>query len=167
VLKLAALGVILVIITLLTAPFPASAQASSAFPYNLSGSSITSCWYFGIDFGATAGEPVTVQWSQNPTGEGAVSVNFYIAPLPEVQRIWLCDDGPVYMYSNDGAYGVANWTAPATGQYAAIIVNYSQYPLSGMMSLTTPNGTTSATPMGPNMVIRRLLICLYPDCIGP
>jgi len=163
-----AFGLLLVIMTLAsTTCFPASAQMPSAFPYTLPGSLLVECWYFGVGFSAIEGQQVIVQWSQNLAGVAPVSVDFYIAPLAAVQRIWLCDYGPVYLYWNDGALGTASWVMPSTGEYAAIIMNYSQYPISGTISATRVNGTLSVTPIGPSTVRRRLPICFFPYCVGP
>lgn len=146
---------------------PVTAEAHSAFAFTLQESTPGLCWYFGVGFTATEGEQFAVQWSQNASAVYApVSVDFYIAPLLAVQQNWLCNVGPPqYMYWNDGAYGTANWGAPSTGPYAAVVVNYSQYPISGAISITTPNATLSATPIGPNFVRRQLPTpCLF-GCI--
>lgn len=156
-------SLMLLIITVGAATWlPASAQSSSAFPFTLQGSYLVGCWFYGVRFNAAEGQQVTVQWNQNPTDVGPVSVNFYIAPLAAVQQIWLCDDGPVYLYWNDGALGTANWAVPSTGAYAALIVNYSQYPVSGTISITNVNGTLTVAPIGPSVARRRLLICIMP-----
>lgn len=162
-LKSAVFGFMLMFLTLGSVGLlPVTAQASSAFSFTLQESTPGLCWYFGVGFNATEGQRFTVQWSQNASAVNApVSVNFYIAPLPGVYQNWLCDVGPVqYLYWNDGAYGTANWSAPSTGPYAALVVNYSQYPISGTISVTTVNATVSVTPIGPNTVRRIPQYCV-------
>jgi len=164
-LKSTAFGFVLVFVVLgaLTA-LPASAQASSAFSFTLQGSSAVACWYYGISFSATQGQQVTVQWSENQSGVGPVSMDFYIAPLASIHQVWSCDDEPVNLYWNDGAFGNANWSPPSTGAYAALVVNYSQYQVSGAISITTPNGTLSPTAIGPSTARRE--VCVAPSCLG-
>jgi len=135
---------------------PLSGQSSPAFPFTLQGSSLASCWYYGVGFSAAGGEQITAQWSEAPSPVGPVSVNFYIAKLTAVHQTWLCDQGPVNLYWNDGAYGTANWAVPSTGGYAVLVVNYSQYLVSGTISVTIVNATISATPIGPSPVRRAL-----------
>lgn len=164
-LKSIAFGFVLVFVVLgAFAALPASAQASSAFSFTLQGSSAAACWYYGVSFGATEGQQVTVQWSENQSGIGPVSMDFYIAPLTSIQQVWSCDGGPVNLYWNDGAYGTANLSAPSTAAYAALVVNYSQYPVSGTFSITTPNGTLSPTAIGPSTARRE--VCVAPSCLG-
>jgi CubicO group peptidase (beta-lactamase class C family) len=167
-LESAALGFALVFLTLGAAGLlPATAQASSVLPFTLQESTPALCWFFGAGFNATSGQQFTVEWTQNPSAVNApVSVNFYIAPLPEVYVNWLCDVGPpAYLYWNDGAYGTANWSAPSTGLYAALVVNYSQYPVSGTISVTTVNATVSVTPIGPRFVRRMLPVPCTFGCL--
>lgn len=151
----------LAILALSIVLLPATAQAPTAFSFTLQKSSLADCWYFGVSFSATAGQPFTIQWSEGPSAAGPVSVNFYIAPVAAVQQVWLCDNGPVNLYWNDGAYGTPNWAPPATGGYAALIVNYSKYSVSGMISITTANATVSATPIGPTTVRRVMPVPLF------
>ena len=163
--KSAAISISFLIVVLAAATaYPASAQALSSFPFTLQGSSITACWYYGVSLAVTAGQHLTVQWSENPEIVGPTSLNFYIAPLASIQRVWLCDTGPVFTYWNDGAYGTTNWTAPSTGEYVAILVNYSYYSVSGTISLNIANSTLSASPIGPAAVRRQ--ICVAPSCAG-
>jgi len=145
---------------------PIGAQTSAGFPFTLAASSAAYCWYFGVAFSATNGQQFTVQWNEALTGAVPVSVNFYISQADAIQHPWLCDNGPVDLYWNDGAYGTAEWLAPSAGTYAAIIVNYSNYPVSGTLSIAAINATVSATPIGPVTTIRRLPICVYmhPNC---
>jgi len=145
---------------------PTLAQTSTEFSFTLQASSLTDCWYFGIAFSATDGQQFVVQWNENPTVVGPVSVDFYITPLDTIHHPWLCDNGPTDLYWNDGAYGTANWFAPSSSAYAAIIVNYSQYTISGTLSIAGINATVLTTPIGPMTTIRRLPICpfLNPNC---
>ena len=142
----------------------ASAQAESSFSFSLPGSSLAACWFYGVSFTAAEGQQITAQWNENFTDAGPVSVDFYIAPLTAVRQIWLCEDGPVYSYWNDGAYGTARWIAPSTGAYAVVVVNYSWYPVSGTISIMPTNGTLSATSMGPSTVRRIRIICSIQTC---
>lgn len=155
-------GIALVFLTLgTTGLLPVIAQAPSTFSFSLQESSLVTCWYYGVSFDGTQGQQFTVQWSENPSAVGPVSVNFYIAPLMVARQNWLCDKGPVNLYWADGAYGTANWFAPSTGAYAVLVLNYGPYPVSGTISVTTVNATLSATPMGPTAVRR-----IVPSCGG-
>jgi len=141
-------GIILLSLTVGAAlPF-AYGQAKSVFPFNLPSSSLVDCWFSGVTFQATQGQAITVQWSENLSSTGPISMDFYIVPASSFRLHWYCDQGPVYVYWNDGAFGIANWVAPWTGGYAAILVNYSYYAVSGTISVTTPNGTVSASALG-------------------
>jgi CubicO group peptidase (beta-lactamase class C family) len=144
--------------------FPASAQTPSALSFTLPGGSLVSCWFYGVSFSATEGQKLTLQWSENPSASGPVSLDFYIVPLASIQRVWLCEEGPVSLYWNDGAYGTANWAAPSTGGYVVLLVNYSYHSVSATISVTGVNATISTTPIGPNPVRRET--CLSPGCIG-
>jgi hypothetical protein len=164
-LKSTVFGFVLLFLALgATNSLPASAQTPSTFSFTLQGSSISTCWYYGVSFRATQGQLLTLKWSENPSGVGSVSLDFYVVPLVSIQRIWLCDEGPVSLYWNDGAYGTANWAAPSTGGYAILLVNYSYHSVSGMISITAVNTTLSVTPMGSGAVRRQ--ICIGPSCIG-
>jgi len=159
-LRLTAFGLLLIFITLgATTSLPSWAQPPSAFSFTLQGSSMSACWIYRISFSATQGQQFTVRWDQNQTGVGPVSLNLYIARSAEVDKIWLCDDGPVSLYWRDGAYGTVNWAAPSTGGYAIVLVNYSYNSISGAISLTTINATLSATAMGPTTVRRKPPVC--------
>jgi hypothetical protein len=164
-LKSTAFGFVLVFVALGTiTSLPASAQTPSAFSFTLQGSSLALCWFYGVSFSATQGQQLTVQWSENTTGVGPVSLDFYIVRLASTNQRWFCDSGPGYLYWNDGAFGTANWAAPSTGGYAVLLVNYSYHSVSGIISVTAANVTLSATPIGPGTV--RRLMCLSPSCIG-
>ena len=169
-LKSTALGFALVFLILAPAGLiPAAAQASSVLSFTLQQSTPALCWFFGAGFNATSGQRFTVRWTQNPSAVNApVSVNFYIAPLPAVYVNWVCDVGPpAYLYWNDGAYGTATWSAPSTGLYAAVVLNYSQYPVSGTISVTTANANVSVTPIGPRFVRRILPVpCTFGCFLG-
>ena len=141
---------------------PATGQASAAFAFTLQESSVVACRFFGAVFDGAQGQQFALQWNETPSARGPVSVNFYIVPLAAIQKMWFCDDGPVYLYFNDGAYGTANWSAPSTGTYTAFILNSSPYPVSGTISVTTLHATLSATPIGPSTVRRLPQNCLFP-----
>jgi len=152
-LKSTAFGLALVFLTLgWVGLLPAMARTQSAFPFTLQGSSPVVCWFSGVVFDGTQGQQFSLQWNETPSVRGPVSVDFYIAPLPAIQQVWYCDNGPVYLYFNDGAYGAANWFAPLTGAYAVLVLNFMAYPVSGSISVTTANATLSATPIGPSAV---------------
>ena len=162
-LKWASYGAVLMLLIVITIAPPASAQTPSAFSFALEGSSPTTCWFYGVTFNATQGQQLTVQWSENPDQVGPVSLNFYIAPLASIRQLWLCDEGPVYLYWNDGAYGTANWAPPSTGGYVALLVNYSYHSVSGMISVTASNATIPTSPIGPAPVRRKL--CPAANCL--
>jgi len=143
---------------------PAYAQTPGGYSFNLPPSSLTGCWFFGVSFNVAQGQPVTVQWSENTSYTIPVSLDFYIVPATAVQQLWLCEDGPAYLYSTDGALGTANWAAPWAGRYTALVVNYGYDPVSGMISVTTPNATLSVNPIGPYPVRRE--VCISANCIG-
>jgi len=148
------LGIVFLSLTVGAAlPF-ACGQTTSAFPFNLPSSSGVYCWFFGMIFQATQGQAITVRWSENFSSAGPISMDFYIVPSSSFRLHWYCDQGPAYVYWNDGAYGVANWAAPWTDRYATILVNYGYYPVSGTISVTTPNATVSATSLGLTTVAR-------------
>ena len=153
------LGIVLLSLTVGAAlPF-AYGQTPSTFPFNLPAGSLANCWFFGVTFQASQGQAITFQWSQNLSSAGPISMNFYIVPASSFRLHWFCDQGPAYVYWNDGAYGIANWTAPWTDSYAAILVNYGYYAVSGTISVTT----VSATPLGLSTVKRA---CYSPACSG-
>ena len=152
--KALTLGILLLSLTV-GAAFPfAYGETSPAFSFNLPPSSLVDCWFSGVTFQATQGQAITVQWSENLSSAGPISMDFYIVPASSFRQHWFCDEGPAYVYWNDGAYGIANWVAPWTGGYAAILVNYGSYSVSGTMSVTTPNATVSANPLGLSTVRR-------------
>lgn len=157
------LGIVLLSVTLASAlPF-AYGQPASEFPFNLPSGTASNCWFFGVTFQATQGQAITIQWTQNLTSAGPISMNVYILPASSFRLHWYCDDGPEYVYWADGAYGIANWRVPWTDVYAAILVNYGYYAVSGTLSLTTPNATISATPLGLSTVKRT---CYSQACTG-
>ena len=160
-----ALAFTLLVITLSAAPaLPASAQAQRGFSFTLPPSFLAGCWFFGVNFDAAQGQRVVVQWSENTNGTIPVSLDFYIVPEVVFQQPWLCDDGPVNTYSADGAFGTANWAAPSGDGYTALVVNYGYYPVSGMIFVSAPNATLSASPVGPYLVRRGA--CVSVGCIG-
>jgi hypothetical protein len=163
--KLIACGLILAFLAAATtAPVPAFAQTPSSFSFSFPGSSLVTCWFYGLGFDATQGQQVTVKWSENPLPGGPISLDFYIVPLASLHQIWLCEDGPVYLYWNDGAFGTVNWSAPSASGYAVLLVNYSYYPVSGRISVTGINFTLSASPIGPSTVRRHY--CVGANCEG-
>lgn len=152
-------GILLLSLTVgATVPF-AYGQAKSAFPFNLPSSSPVSCWFFGVVFQATQGQAITFQWFENLSSAGPISMDFYIVPASSFRLPWYCDQGPAYVYWNDGAYGIANWAAPWTDRYAAILVNYGYNGVSGAIVVTTPNATVSANALGPTTVRRSCYSC--------
>ena len=164
--KSIALALILVSLTLGAVPSRrAFAQSPSSFSFTLQTSSFVSCWYFGISFDATQGQQISVQWSENSTGVAPVSLDFYIVPERSLNQLWLCDQGPVYAYWNQGSYGAANWVAPLTGAYAVLVVNYSYNAVSGMISVNALNSSLSANPIGP-ATVRRVSCMGGPPCMG-
>jgi hypothetical protein len=164
-LKSTAFGFVLVLIALgAITSLPASAQTPSVFSFTLEGSSLALCWFYGVSFSVTQGQQLMVQWGENSTGLGPVSLDVYIARLGSINQRWFCDSGPGYLYWNEGAFGLANWSAPSTGAYVVLLVNYSYHSVSGIISVAAANVTLSATPIGPGTV--RRLMCLSPSCIG-
>jgi len=160
--KLLTLSIVLLSLTVAAAlPF-AYGQTTSTFPFNLPSSSLVNCWFFGVTFQAAQGQAITFQWSENLSSTGPISMDFYIVPVSSFRLQWFCDQGPVYVYWNDGAYGIANWAAPSTDGYAAILVNYGYYAVSGTISVTTPNATVSLTPLGLTTV-RRTILPVHPE----
>jgi hypothetical protein len=163
--KSAALGLALVSLALgVGMPVSVYAQVPSAYSFTLQGSSLVTCWYFGVEFSASPGEPVVVQWNENITGYGPIAFAVYIISLKSAPPVWFCDEGPVYVYWNQGAYGTANWSAPSAGGYAVLLVNTSLYAISGTISITSPNATLSPSPIGPATV--RRVVCMGPNCEG-
>lgn len=158
-------AVTLTLITLAAvSTLPVSAQTPSAFQFTLPSGSLTACWYYGVSFGVTQGQQVTVNWSENTSESGPVSLDFYIVPEMSLGQLWLCQQGPVNVYYDDGAIGTASWTAPITGGYAVLLVNYSYYSVSGVISITPTNATLSASPVGPSSVRREA--CISAGCVG-
>jgi hypothetical protein len=143
---------------------PASSQARPSFSFKLPSGSLVTCWFYGVSFSAPQGQQVTVQWSENPGNVGPVSLDFYIVPLASIHKIWFCDEGPAYLYWNDGAEGIVNWSVPSEGSYAVLIVNYSYQSVSGSISLTAANSTLSTSTLGAEIVRRS--ICSSPGCPG-
>jgi len=151
------LGVLFLSLTIAAALPCAYGQPASTFPYNLPAASMVNCWFFGVTFQANQGQSITFQWAENLSSAGPISMNFYVVPESSFSLHWYCiwggGLGAEYVYWADGASGVTNWLVPWTDVYAAILVNSAHSPISGTLSLTTPNGTVSATPLGPSTVI--------------
>jgi len=158
------LGVILLCLAVALAIPYAYGQTQAVYEFNLPSGSVVDCWFFGVTFQATQGQAITVRWSENLSSTGPISMDFYIVPASAFRSHWFCDQGPAYVYANDGAYGVGNWVTSATDGYAAILVNYGYYAVSGTLSITTPNATISANPLGPSVVRRG---CYSQACLGP
>jgi CubicO group peptidase (beta-lactamase class C family) len=157
---------VLVVVGVATTSASASGQASSSFSFSLQGSSLTQCWFYAVGFTAAEGEKFLVVW--NETNFPPVSMNFYIIPQSSLREIWDCLDGPVTLYSNDGAIGSATWVAPSEGSYVVLLVNYSYSSVSGAVSIAAVNATISATPIGYGAVWPYRcrspdpIICLWP-----
>jgi hypothetical protein len=161
--KWALLGLLVVFVALGgVTPVPIWGQTSSTFPFTLQGGSLPLCWFYGVSFSATQGQQITFQWAENLSSAGPVSMDFYIVPASSFHLRWYCQQGPEYVYWTDGAYGTANWAAPFSSGYSALLVNYGYYPISGTISITAPNGTVSAIPLGPSTVPRQL--CYGQNC---
>ncbi len=95
-----------------------SAQTYPTYSFSLSGTSIVSCWYWGVMFNAAEGQRFSVKWSE--TGGAPTSLDLYIVAPSSISQHWLCDTGPVDFYYNSGAFGSANWAAPSAGEIRRI-----------------------------------------------
>ena len=77
-------------------------------------------------------------------------VNFLflrIVSPSSIREVWFCDTGPVWLYSNSGAFGSANWAVPSAGEYVVLLVNYNYGSVSGTLSIMAVNTTVAATPI--------------------
>ena len=140
---------------------PVSAQTYPTYSFSLSGTSMMSCWYWGVMFNAAQGQRFSVKWSEShvtPT-----SLDVYIAPASAIHEVWFCDTGPVGPYYNSGAFGSANWAAPSGGEYVVLIVNNNYGSVSGTLSITAANATVTANLIG-YATARQEPICLGNDC---
>jgi hypothetical protein len=161
--KTVTLGIILLSLAVGAAlPF-AYGQITSTFPFHLPSSSLVNCWFFGVAFQATQGQAITFQWSENLSSAGPISMDFYIVPANSFRVHWFCDQGPTYVYWNNGAYGIAKWNPPSTDRYAAILVNYGYNTVSGAIVVTS-SATISAYALGPTPVRNP---CYSQACTGP
>jgi hypothetical protein len=138
-----------------------SAQTYPTYSFSLSGTSMTSCWYWGVMFNAAQGQRFGVKWSE--THVTPTSLDVYIAPASAIHEVWFCDTGPVGPYSNSGAFGSANWAAPSGGEYVVLIVNNNYGSVSGTLSITAANASVTANPIG-YATARQEPICLGNDC---
>ncbi len=129
-----------------TISFQASAQNSGSNTFTIRGNSITSCWYFAVEFNATGRELFHVRWTT--TSRIPTALDLYIASPSAIRRIWYCDSGPEGPYSNSGAFGSVNWIAPATGEYVALLVNNNHNSVSGALSIVTPNARVAVVAIG-------------------
>jgi len=125
---------------------PVSAQAYQSYSFSLSGLSYMSCWYWAVMFNATQGQRFNVKW--NETAGIPTSLDLYITNLSSFGQVWVCDRGPVSLYSNTGAFGSANWAAPSAGEFTVLLVNYNYNSVSGTLSITAANATVTGTPLG-------------------
>lgn len=138
-----------------------SAQTNPTYSFSLSGTSIASCWYWGVMFNASQGQRFSVKWSE--TGGPPTSLDLYIVAPASISQRWLCDTGPVELYYNSGAFGTANWAAPSAGKYVVLVVNNNYYPASGTLSIMAANATVTATTIG-YATARQPPLCLANDC---
>ena len=147
-------------------PSPVSGQAYQISSFSLSGTSLVSCWYWGVTFNATQGQSFNVKW--NETDSIPNSLDFYIVAPSATREIWFCDTGPVWLYSNSGAFGSANWAAPSAGRYIVLLVNNNYSPVSGTLSIMAVNATVTATSIGYATAAtiplprKRLFACVVP-----
>jgi len=140
-----------------------SGQGYSTYSFSLNGASHVSCWYWGVTFNATQGQSFSVQWSE--TGGGLTSLDLYIVAPSAISEIWSCDTGPLWLYSNSGAFESAKWAAPSAGEYIVLLANNNYNPVSGTLSITAVNATVTATPIG-YATARQPPPCLGIQCIG-
>ena len=139
---------------------PVSGQPYPTYSFSLSGTSYVSCSYWGVMFNATQGEQFVVKVSETgiPT-----SLDLYIVNPSSIGVVWFCDTGPVWLYSNSGAFGTSNWVAPSAGEYVVLLVNYNYGSVSGTLSVTAVNATVTATSIG-YATARLPPLCLGKDC---
>ena len=144
------------------AQFPVSGQTNPTYSFSLSGTSYVSCSYWGVEFNATQGEQVSVKVSETsiPT-----SLDLYVVNPSSIGQVWFCDIGPVWLYSNSGAFETANWITPSTGEYVVLLVNNNFRSVSGTLSIMAVNATVTTTSIGYGMA-RQPPPCLGIHCIG-
>jgi hypothetical protein len=142
---------------------PVSGQTIPVYSFSLNGTSYVVCWYWAVMFNATRGERFSLRW--NETGGIPTSLDLYIVAPTSIRGVWSCDAGPVWLYSNSGAFGSANWVAPSGGDYVVLLANNNYYPVSGTLSIMAVNATVTATPMGYAMA-RQPPPCLGIECVG-
>jgi hypothetical protein len=111
-------------------------------------------------FNATQGERFMVKVSETgiPT-----SIDLYIVNPSSIGQVWFCDTGPVWLYSNSGAFESSTWIAPSAGEYVVLLVNNNYGSVSGTLSITAINATVTATSIG-YATARQPPLCLGNDC---
>jgi hypothetical protein len=142
-------------------PSPVSGQAYQTSSFSLSGTSLASCWYWGVTFNATQGQTFSVKW--NETDSIPTSLDVYIVAPSAAREIWFCDTGPVWLYSNSGAFKSVSWTAPSADRYMVLLVNNNYSPVSGTLSIMAVNATVTSTSIG-YATARQPPPCLGNDC---
>jgi hypothetical protein len=142
---------------------PVSGQTYQTSSFSLGGTSLVSCWYSGVRFDATQGQRFSVKWNETETDSIPNSLDLYIVAPSAIREIWFCDTGPVWLYSNSGAFGLANWAAPSAGEYIVLLVNNNYSPVSGTLSVMAVNATVTATSIG-YATARQPPPCLGNDC---
>ena len=132
---------IAVVLTVLVSSvlFPVSAQTNGSNTFKLPGSSQMGCWYWWSSYSLVGGERIVLQWAVHSQVINAVDL--YITTPSEGAAKWVCDDGPSAYYYDFGAFGVTRWSAPRTGTYIVVVVNYGLYTVSGTLSLTVGGAT--------------------------
>ncbi len=140
-----ALALVLVILVSII-PGQASGQNYLSNTFTLSGSSIVSCWYWGVKFNATGREQFHLRWTS--TSQFPTALDLYIASPSAIGGIWYCDYGPEALYDNSGAFGSVSWIAPATGEYVVLVVNNNRNSVSGALSILAANATVAVTAIG-------------------
>jgi hypothetical protein len=142
---------------------PVSGQAYQTYSFSLRGTSYVSCWYWGVMFNATQGQRFSVKW--NETDSIPTSLDLYVVAPSVSREVWSCDTGPVWLYSNSGAFGSANWAAPSAGEYVVLLLNDNYGSVSGTLSIMAVNATVTVTSLGYAMA-RQPPPCLGINCVG-
>ncbi len=95
-------------------------------------------------FNGTQGEQFHMQWTVTDQKSGAqTSVGFFITTLSEFVNTWWCNSSGTQKvlwaahYSSSSSDTWADWVAPATGEYVALIVNNNPNAVSGTLSIET------------------------------